>query len=267
MGHAVVYGAGASVTVFVVAVTAVHLTRALAVSPRRVTTWGAHRGLFLDPRSAEVVRRHLRRKHLARASATVLVGSVSWTLAVLSQPTISFLSLPVVLGVLVAQLLLPEARRGRVRAVALAHRPSSYFAPRRVLVLVRALFAAGLVLSAAGVLAGGRWAAELTVHGAVLLAGLAAMELTLRAISRRGLPDRSDDMALECALRVADARAVVAAGLVMSGIGLWFGTSLALASHASVVLLVFGVVGNVLIPGLVVGAVALTVPLRQWQPT
>lgn len=244
----------------------VHVLRGARVTPRAVATWADQRGMRLDARLSEMVRRHLRRKHAARAGATLLVGAVSVTFALMSRPLISFFSLPVVLGVLVAQLLMPHARRGRIRSVVLAHRSSSYFAPRHPLRVARSLFLLAVAVSLTGALGQQAWRWALTEHALVLLVADAAMEATLLTLSRRGLPDRSDDMAVECALRVMDARAVVAAGLVASGTGLYFASLYLLRGLNLSVAAIANEAGTALVLTMIIWAITLTQPLRSWTP-
>src|SRR5690242_151022 len=97
-------------SVLLLVVLAFHLTRALQVRRSTAERWVARRGLVVDERSLAEVETHLRRTHWARCAGTLVVGAVSLTLVVLSHPSISFVSLPLLVGVLIAELMVPEPR-------------------------------------------------------------------------------------------------------------------------------------------------------------
>lgn len=248
------------------AVSCVHLARALSVRPSSARRWSATRGLATEPRLLGLVEAHLRRLHWGRLAGTGLLGSVSLVLAWQSRPTISFLSLPLLVGVLLAELLVPGPRRGRVRTVVLQPRTTSYFAPRRALLVTRVLLLLGTALGVGGLLGDGRQREMLLGHVLVLLCGWAVLELALRRLTWRGLPDRHEDLALACAIRVSDARGLAAAGLVFSALG-------ALVSATPLLPEPGGVGSGVLsalVPAAVLAvlgwAIALTQPLSSWRP-
>ncbi len=253
-------------TALLVVVLGIHVASALRVGPLTAQRWGRTRGLTLNDRLTEQLVRHLRRIRWARAGATTVLGSASLALALLHQPAISFLSLPLLLAVLAAHLLVPEPRRGRVRTAALERRPSSYFAPRRTLTLVRCLLPLAVAASTYGVLTEPRLRTMLLVHLASLVLGAAALERALLLVTRRGLPDRTDDLALDCALRVADARTVTAAGLVFSAVGLALGSAALFRDLGPQANLVFSPLVSLGLPGAVIAAIILTRPLPSWRP-
>lgn len=248
------------------AVLAVHLIRALAVSPATAQRWAVTRSLPPEPRTIGEVERHVRRLHWGRFLATALLGAVSLTLALLSRPTVSFASLPLFAGVLLAELLVPEPPRGRVRSAVLARRSTSYFAPGGALRVTRFFLLSGVLLGGWGVLAGLDTRSSLLTHVVALILGSAVLELALRRLTMRGLPDWPDDLALDCAIRVADARSLTAAGLVFATIGC--------VLSAVPVLQVLGQPGAAMFSALVpiavsavgVWALTLTQPLPSWQP-
>jgi hypothetical protein len=248
-------------------VLAVHLVRALSVSPDSAERWAATRGLALTPRVIGDVERHLRRVHGSRFLGTAILGAGSLMLALLSQPAISFLSLPLLLGGFLAELLVPAPRRGRLRSVVLQRRSTSYFAPAMALRVTRVLLLAGVVLGGWGALSlADAGSAFLSTHVVVLLAGSAVLELTLRQLTSRGLPDRTDDLALDCALRVADARSVTAAALMFATIGLTLSIGPAVRALGSPVTMFASTGIPILIIGVCVWAFTLLQPLRRWRP-
>jgi hypothetical protein len=257
-----------SVSALLGVVLVVHLTRALATSTSSAQRWAAKRSLALGPRTLGEVEQHLRRLHWGRFLGTAVLGAVSLTLALLSRPTISFVSLPLLLGVFVAELLVPAPRRGRVRSVVLQRRSSSYFAPAAALRVTRVLLVASVLLGGWGVLldAGGVRASMIRTHVLALIIGFAVLELSLRQLTSRGLPDRSDDIALDCAIRVADARALTAAGLVFATIGFVLAAIPALQALGSPGSTLFSVVVPIAVPALCVWALTLTQPLQAWRP-
>jgi hypothetical protein len=248
-------------------VLAVHLTRALAVRPATARRWAAQRGLVLDERSQHEVERHLRRTHWGRFLGSLVVGSASLTLMVLWHTGISFLSLPLLVGVLIAELLVPEPRRGRVRAVVLQQRGSSYFAPATALIVTRALLLLGIAATTWTVVTRtDHRHPSLMPHLVVLLVGWAVLEVALRRIARRGLPDRADDLALDCVIRVADSRTLTAAGRVFATIGALV-ASVSTGSHLG--RLGAQLVGQLIMyatVGAVIWAITLVQPLREWRP-
>jgi hypothetical protein len=271
-GHATFSGAAYELPwwLFGIALIVIHLVRALIVNRRTAERWMQQRGLETDERSAEQVRRHLLRLRWSRVMAAVaLVVICSLSLA-WARTAISFLSLPFLLSVLVAETLAPEPRRARLRVAGLRRRPPSYFAPVRALVATRIALAVGVVLSfAAGVVSDERWQTSALVHGTVLLVGAVALEVCLSRISSRALPDRQPDLSVDSALRVASARAATAAGLVFGSVGLMLAATFAAATGSgppSMSDLAIGQLAALAVLGAVAVALGLVQPLRSWHP-
>src|SRR3954451_6325779 len=185
---------------------AFHLGRALLVRESTAARWLRWRGLTQDPRSTELTVQYLLRLRWARAAATLLMIGVCALAAMLTKAWISFVSLPFLLSVLLAESLAPEPRRGRVRTASLERRTGSFFAPVLPLLISRlAIIVSVLLVAAALILRTSSQLGPLALHGAVLLVGLVALESCLLQVSRRALPDRNPDLALDTAMRVSSA--------------------------------------------------------------
>ncbi len=250
-------------------VVAGHVLRAVVVRDTTAATWLGARLLPTDPRSVATVREHLRRLRWTRAfSSCALVAICAGTMAVHGVP-VSFVSLPFLIAVLVAEVMAPEPRRARVISVAVEHRSPSYFAPGRALLVARTAMWSGVALSLLGLTTSHLLRTASAVHAVVLVLGALAVESALIQVSRRGLPDRQPDLAVDTALRVASARAITAGALVFGTFGLFLGMSFARLGSAAGSEAVSLVVSEVLNVGLLasgITAFVLVQPLRSWSP-
>jgi hypothetical protein len=181
---------------------------------------------------------------------------------------ISFVSLPFMLSVLLAETLAPVPRRGRLRTAVLQRRPRSYFAPRWPLVIARASIIVGAGLSFSGAAHSSRPSGAALVHGVVLAVGGCALEGCLRVISLRPLPDREPDLSLDTAMRVASARTATAAALVFGVFGLFLALGYAQLGPAprSTANYVFSQLFTAGLMAAVITAIVLLQPLRSWRP-
>ena len=247
-----------------------HVVRALRVSPAIASAWLQQRNLPQDQRTVLAVQAYLRRLRWSRVWSTALLIGVCAVSLLASAGWISFVSLPFLLSILVAEAFAPAPRRGRVRVALLVQRPRSFFAPRLALVAARIAIAVGAAMSLVGALVRDTsvLSTAAAVHGLVLLAGLVALELSLHTTVGRALPDRQPDLSVDTAMRVASSRAATAAGLMFGMFGLVFalgavGVGDLLGRTASVV------VGQTLmLATLAALAVALNLvqPLGSWSP-
>lgn len=245
-----------------------HVIRALRADNTRALGWLQSRGLHQDPRSVEATRRYLRRLRWSRVvTSGLLIGGCALAAAFM-QSWISFVSLPFLLSVLLAESLAPDPRRGRLRSAGLQRRPRSFFAPRWPLLLARSAIAVGVVLSFLGASHGTRMTGHAVLHGVVLLAGAVALELCLGVISLRALPDREPDLSLDTAMRVSGARTATAAALVFGSFGLFLALGLAELGPTprSTASIVTGQVVTLSMLAAAITAIVLVQPLRSWRP-
>jgi hypothetical protein len=197
--------------------------------------------------------------------STTVLGGASLILVLTTTLGFSFLSLPVLLSVLTAEVLAPEPRRGRLRTAMLSRRRRSYFAPAVALRTARLLMAAalGCALAAVTQQPSGRWA----LHACVMASGALIMEISLERLTQRGLPDRLPDLPVDTAIRVASARSLTAAGLVFSTFGLLYGLSPVLTmlhiGHTGG--LVLNQLLNLALPGIGIWATVLVSPKASWH--
>lgn len=247
---------------------AVHLVRAVSVGPETAVRWAAARSLILTPRLHEDLLAYLRRLRWGRVWCTAAVGAVAISLVVVSEPPISFLGLPLLMAVVIVELLAPQPRRARTRVASLQQRPRSYFAPRRALRVVRVLLAAAVSLSTFGVTPfGTSYARERSlVHLLSLVAGWALLEYGLERLTRRGLCDRTDDAAMDYAMRVADARSLTASGLIFGAWGLFLSLGAVPLMHTAPAAMVLSPFSGMLLPAVAVWAITLWQPLPSWAP-
>ena len=246
----------------------VHVIRAVSVRPETAARWAAARSLTLSPRLQQDLHDYLHRLRWGRVWCTALVGALAVTLVVVSEPPISFLGLPLLMAVVIVELLAPQPRRARTRVAPLQHRPNSYFAPRLALRVVRVLLLAAVSLSIVGVTPlGATYAHEQSlVHLLSLLTGWGLLEYGLTQLTRRGLCDRTDDAALDSAMRVADARSMTATGLIFGGWGLFLSLGAVPVMHTSTAAMVLSSLTGILIPLVAVWAITLWQPLPSWAP-
>jgi hypothetical protein len=247
---------------------AVHVCRALSVRHETAGRWAAARSLTLTPRLRDDLFAYLRRLRWGRVWCTALVGVVAVALVVAAQPPISFLGLPLMMAVVIVELLAPQPRRGRTRVASLQHRPRSFFAPKRALLVVRLLLGAAIALSTFGLTPLGTTYAhgQSLVHLLSLIVGWGLLEYGLARLTDRGLSDRTDDAALDCAMRVADARSLTATGLVFGNWGLFLSLGAVPIMHTATAAMMLSPVSGILLPLVAVWAITLWQPLPSWSP-
>jgi hypothetical protein len=247
----------------------IHLVRAVRLRDASAVGWLRRRGLADDPRCVELTLQYLLRLRWSRVISTVVMLVVCGVAILLSSTWVSFVSLPILLSVLVAEALAPDPRRGRLRTASLDRRARSFFAPLMPLRLARACIGAAALLSfvSAALETFPHVSAPLT-HGAVMVAGGLALEACLRSVSTRALPDRNPDLALDTAMRVASARTASAAALVFGVLGLFLAVSFAQFSlgHAGTWRYVLGQLMGLSVLAAVGVAIALVQPLTSWRP-
>jgi hypothetical protein len=263
------YSAAVPLLVAWVGLMSVHLVRAFAARPEAATRWAAARSLTLTPRLHADLLTYLGRLRWGRLWCTVVVGAVTVSLVLASHPPISFLGLPLIMAVVIVELLTPQPRLSRVRVASLEHRPRSYFAPRRALRVVRLLLGTAVALSGIGVTPlGSSWAHEQAlVHLLSLAVGWGLLEYGLARLSRRGLCDRTEDAALDCAMRVADARSLTATGLLFGTWGLLLSLAPFPGIHAATPAMLLSSLSGLLLPAAGAWAIALWQPLPSWSPS
>jgi hypothetical protein len=246
----------------------VHVLRAVSVRPETAARWAAARSLTLTPKLQQDLLAYLRRLRWGRVWCTAAVGAVTVSLVIVSEPPISFLGLPLLMAVVIVELLAPQPRRARTRVASLQHRPRSYFAPQRALRVVRVLLLAGVSLSIFGVTPLGTTYAhgQSQVHLVSLLAGWGLLEYGLTQLTRRGLCDRTEDAALDYAMRVADARSLTATGLMFGCWGLFLALGAVPVMHTATAAMVLSPLSGILIPLAAVWAITLWQPLPSWSP-
>jgi hypothetical protein len=246
----------------------VHFVRAVTVRPQTAARWAAARSLTLTPRLQQDLLAYLYRLRWGRVWCTAAVGAVTVGLVLVSQPPISFLGLPLLMAVVIVETLAPQPRRARTRVASLQHRPRSYFAPQLALRVVRVLLVVAVSLSIFGTATLGTAFArrQSLVHLLSLTIGFALLECGLAQLTRRGLCDRTDDAALDCAMRVADARSLTATGLVFGGWGLFLSLGVVPVTHTATAAMVLSPMSGALIPAVAGWAIALWQPLASWSP-
>jgi len=246
-----------------------HAVRAARTDEAGVRAWMRVRGLGALPRHVDEVGGHLRSIRWSRAAATAVALAVSLAVLALAGTSTGVATLPVLVASLFGQLVTEPPRRPRHRVAALGRREPGYFAPRAAVLAARALLLGGVALTAAGLVQpmSSAYRTQALVHLASCVVGLVAFELALRAISLRALPQASDDLAVACALRVADSRAAAAAGLLFGAfgtlMGLGFGVRADLAGplgYAVNQLVTLGMVAAL------VGAAVVASPQTSWRP-
>ena len=246
-----------------------HAVRALLTNDAGAARWMRQRGLATDPRGVEATRQYLSRLRWSRVLTAGLLIVSCVLAAVFIGSWVSFVSLPFLLSVLVAETLAPAPRRGRVRTAVLQRRPRSYFAHRWPLLCARVAIGLGVLVSLSAVLHGTWPSGRAALHSVVMLTGGLALEACLAAVSLRPLPDREPDLSLDTAMRVASARTATAAALVFGTIGLVFAasfTQVGFRSSPSVVSYLVGQLINVSLFAAVITALVLLQPLRSWRP-
>jgi hypothetical protein len=257
-----------TVVIALVVLLTVHVVRAVSIGPETADRWAAARSLTLTPRLHDDLLGYLRRLRWGRVWCTAAVGVLAVSLVVVSQPPVSFVGLPLLMAVVIVELLAPQPRRARTRVALLQPRPRSYFAPHRALQVVRWLLAFAVAFSAFGVTplsTTGNQDRSL-VHLLSLAAGWWLLEYALAQLSRRGLCDRTDDAALDCAIRVADARSLTATGLIFGTWGLFLSLGAVPISHTGTPAMAFSTVWDLLLPAMGVWAITLWQPLPSWSP-
>jgi hypothetical protein len=246
----------------------VHLARALVVSDATASRWLERRGLPADARSAAAVRSYVRRLRWSRLASTSLLIAACGIALSTGRFWVSFLSLPFLLSVLLAEVLAPEPRRGRLRFGLLERRPRDYVAPAPHARAVRVGLGAAFVISVSAAAAYERLTVYLAAHAVVVVVGAAAYELGLARTAMRALPDRQPDLALDTAMRVASARTATAAALLFTTFGLLLPAAAFLGELSPGVLsAMLGLAFYNLVPLAAMGcAVNLVQPLASWRP-
>lgn len=246
---------------------AVYVVRALSVRRRSAERWLSARGLVVDERMVDVVRRYLLRLRWARVAATVLFVVLSAVSVRYLNWPLGFVCTPYLICVLVAESLSPAPRRGRLRVAMVQRRGRSYFAPWFALGWARAtLWLGGLLALSVPWLPGRHIFGDRValMHGGLMVAAALSLELALDRITRRALPDRTVDLEVDTAIRVASARLATAAGVLGGSIGLLL--SLALIGHQLPYPGVALQLLNLLLMAAIGLALSLLVPLRMWRP-
>jgi hypothetical protein len=246
--------------------TAVHVARALLVRDTTARSWLRHRGFDPDANSVRDVRRFLLRFRWTRAAASALFYAAAVVAIAQLHVPLGILAGPYLIALLLVEATAPDPRRGRTRSASLTERRRDYFAPTRSLWFARALIAAGALTSvgAAVALGGSRlaWA-----HAVVMATGLVVLETALAVGARRALPEATEALALDTAMRVQTARTTVAAALLFGGIGFMYSTSLLQTSDPlNPVRVVLGLSAGFLVYAAVGIAIALSRPLSTWRP-
>jgi hypothetical protein len=247
---------------------AVHLVRAALVRDAAAAGWLRRRGLPQDARSIDLTVQYLLRLRWARVASTAVMLAVCGLALLLSNTWISFVSLPFLLSVLVAESLAPDPRRGRVRSASLERRARSYFAPILPLLLARTCILAAALLSVVALAWGTTtMVAPTAVHAAVMVVGGVALEACLHSVSTRALPDRNPDLALDTAMRVASARIASAAALLFGVFGLLLAVgAIRFSSPAGPWSMVINQVMSLAMLAAVGAAIGLVQPLTSWRP-
>ena len=250
--------------------TLVHVARAVLVRDATAQAWLERRGFIATPALLAEVRRFLRRFRWTRAAASACFLLAAWLLITQLSVPLGIVAAPYLLALLLVEATAPSPRRGRTRTASLVVRPRDYFAPYRSLRLARALIALGALTSVVAALVGP--SARLAVaHGVVLCLGLLVLEAALAVGARRALPEATEALALDTAMRVQAARTTVAAATVFGGVGFWYSTALLGSSAVSggtalVVGLVLATAAQLLTYVAVGVAITLAAPLERWQP-
>lgn len=243
-----------------------HGTRRLLVRDELAERWLLTRGFATEPRGVSDIKAYLARLRTARFIGSLVFLVLGVMSSALFSIPIGVVSGPYLLSVLGAELLTPQPRQGRERKASLQAREAGFYAPRRAVMAVRILFAAGLIV--AGIAALAFDTTEGLVHMALLVVGAGAYETCLRTISSRGLPTASVDLARDTAVRVASSRTTTAAGVSFAAFGAMY--SLVLAVHNTAPgwwgRPIANQVLTLTLPAVIAAVIWLLQPVRSWHP-
>jgi hypothetical protein len=251
------------------AVLVFHVVRALRVREQTARSWALRRGLDLGVTQVAGMEGYLRRGRWGRAAAALAFLGSSLTLTVTSGVSIGIVFAPYLLATMCSEVLAPTPQRGSARIARLAPRSATYFAPLWGAVFARVTLTVAIavvLLRVVGLTSSGDPAAAAWAHLAVMMLGLATYETTLRAISRRGLPDTEADLQLDLAVRVNSARAATAAAVAYGTIGALWSLRLAGFDASVLPLLARSALGSLLPIAAVVAYASLVSPQASWTP-
>jgi hypothetical protein len=245
----------------------VYVIRALMLNEKAARRWLAARGLVSDERNLAVVRRYLWRLRWSRVAATLIFVALGALSAWALHWPLGFVTTPYLLCILIAESLSPAPRRGRVRSASMQRRSRSYFAPVYALAWARCALWSGAVLGLTAPFLSTQSAHHLgaaVTHGALMLVAAIGLEVALDRLTRRALPDRTLDLQIDTALRVASARIATAAGLGGGMVGLLL--SVGMAGQRLPASMVTGQVITLSMMAAAGVVIALLLPLRSWHP-